>query len=100
MMTKYPSDLTDGQWQSIKNLLPKRKKRGRKPLDRRWVINAILYVNRTGCQWRALPRDFPKWKSAYNVFGVGERKAFGSRSTINCENACESKQSKSRPRLR
>lgn len=67
-MTKYPSDLTDGQWQTIKNLLPKRKKRGRKPLDRRWVINAILYVNRTGCQWRALPHDFPKWKSAYNVF--------------------------------
>lgn len=67
-MTKYPSDLTDGQWQKIKGLLPRKKKRGRKPLDRRVVVNAVLYVNRTGCQWRALPRDFPNWKSVYTVF--------------------------------
>lgn len=67
-MTKYPSDLTDGQWQNIKGLLPRKKKRGRKPLDRRVVVNAVLYVNRTGCQWRALPRDFPNWKSVYTVF--------------------------------
>lgn len=67
-MSKYPSDLTDGQWQKIRRLIPKRKKRGRKPLDRRIVISAILYVNRTGCQWRALPHDFPKWQSVYTVF--------------------------------
>jgi len=67
-MMDYPSDLSDGQWQKLKELLPKKKKRGRKPLDRRQVINAILYVNRTGCQWRALPHDFPKWKSVYTVF--------------------------------
>lgn len=66
-MRKYPSDLTDGQWQKIKNLVPKRKKHGRKPLDWRKVIDAILYVNRTGCQWRALPHDFPKWKSVCTV---------------------------------
>lgn len=64
----YPSDLTDGQWQIIRWLLPRRAKRGRKPADRRQVINAILYVNRTGCQWRALPHDFPKWKTVYNTF--------------------------------
>lgn len=68
MSTNYPSDLTDGQWQFIRRLLPKRAKTGRPPLDRRWVINAILYLNRTGCQWRALPSDFPNWKSAYTVF--------------------------------
>ena len=67
-MRNYPSDLTDEQWQCIQRLIPKRKKRGRKPLDRRAVINAILYVNRTGCQWRALPHDFPKWSSVYTVF--------------------------------
>ena len=67
-MAKYPSNLTDGQWQKLKGLLPKQSKRGRKPLDRRLVIDAILYVNRTGCQWRALPHDFPKWKSVYTVF--------------------------------
>jgi len=64
----YPSDLTDEQWQIIRRLLPPRAKRGRKPADRREVINAIWYVSRTGCQWRALPHDFPKWKTVYNTF--------------------------------
>ena len=71
--TKYPSDLTDEQWQKIRNLLPKRKKRGRPPLDRRTVVNAILYVNRTGCQWAYLPSDYPKWKSVYTVFWRWQR---------------------------
>ena len=68
MERNYPSDLTDGQWQKIRGLLPKKKKTGRKPLDRRMVMNAILYLIRTGCQWRALPKDFPKWQSVYTVF--------------------------------
>lgn len=66
--TNYPSDVSDKQWQIIRWLLPKRSTRGRKPADRRAVVNAILYVNRTGCQWRALPHDFPKWKTVYNTF--------------------------------
>src|SRR6476661_6156327 len=79
MKTNYRSDLTDEQWQLIRRLLPKSAKTGRPPLDRRWVINAILYLNRTGCQWRYLPCDFPKWKTVYTVFwrwrkaGVWER---------------------------
>lgn len=64
----YPSDLTDEQWQVIRPLLPKASKRGRTPLDRRNVVDAILYVVRTGCQWRQLPTDFPKWNSVYTVF--------------------------------
>jgi putative transposase len=66
--THYPSDLTDRQWQIINKLLPPKKKRGRPPTDRRAIVNAILYVNRTGCQWRALPHDFPKWKTVYTAF--------------------------------
>jgi putative transposase len=68
MSGHYPSDLSDGQWQLVRPLLPKRKKRGRPPLDRREVIDAILYVVRTGCQWRQLPLDFPKWQSVYTIF--------------------------------
>ena len=64
----YPGDVTDEQWQIIGKLLPAKKKRGRRPVGRREIINAILYVNRTGCQWRALPHDFPKWKTVYTVF--------------------------------
>lgn len=66
--TIYPSDVTDAQWQVISKLLPPKKKRGRPPVDRREIVNAIFYVNRTGCQWRALPHDFPKWKTVYTVF--------------------------------
>lgn len=65
---KYPSDLTNRQWQLIRQLLPPRPRVGRRPLDRRWVINAILYVVRTGCQWRMLPQDFPNWSTVYGIF--------------------------------
>ena len=68
MERQYASDLTDEQWKIIQRLLPRRSKKGRPPLDRRRVLNAILYINRTGCQWRMLPSDFPKWKSVYNIF--------------------------------
>lgn len=66
--THYPSDMTDEQWQIIRKVLPRAKKRGRPPVDRREIVNAIFYVNRTGCQWRALPHDFPKWNTVYIVF--------------------------------
>lgn len=68
MSQQYPSDLTDDQWQVLRRLLPRQAKRGRRPLCRRRILNAILYVTRTGCQWRALPHDFPNWKSVYTVF--------------------------------
>lgn len=64
----YASDLTNRQWQVIRQLLPKRSRRGRKPICRRRVINAILYVTRTGCQWRMLPASFPNWSTVYGIF--------------------------------
>ncbi len=68
MERKYDTDLTNEQWKIIRGLIPKPAKTGRPPLDRRLVINAILYIVRTGCQWRMLPKDFPNWKSVYTVF--------------------------------
>jgi putative transposase len=65
---KYPSDLSDEQWRIIKRLLPKPAKRGRKPIDRRRIIDAILYLVSSGCQWRMLPRDFPNWSTVYGIF--------------------------------
>lgn len=65
----YPSDLSDAQWQVMENLLPAPKRRGRpRTVNLRDVVDAVLYVNRTGCQWRALPHDFPHWKTVYNIF--------------------------------
>jgi len=65
----YPTDLTDEQWAVLKPLLPGPKPGGRpRKTDLRQVLNALLYLNRTGCQWRMLPRDFPPWKTVYNYF--------------------------------
>jgi putative transposase len=63
MSSAYPSDLTDEQWEIIKPLVPPDRSGGRpRKTDIRRVVDAILYINRTGCQWRMLPHDFPKWK--------------------------------------
>jgi putative transposase len=65
----YPTDLTDRQWQCISPLVPSAKPGGRpRSLEMREVINAILYLLVTGCQWRLLPHDYPKWQSTYAYF--------------------------------
>ena len=66
------SDLTDTQWSILAPLMPRRAKVGRPPLDRRAVLNGISYVLGTGCQWRALPNDFPPWKSVDTDFTRGK----------------------------
>jgi transposase len=63
----YPSDLTDTEWAVIEPLLPQPALIGRpRKYWLREILNAIFYVIRTGCQWRALPHDLPKWKTAYH----------------------------------
>jgi putative transposase len=68
----YPSDLTDEQWALIEPLLPRvprRPRRGRpRKVELREVVNALVYQAREGCTWRALPHDFPPWKTVYNYF--------------------------------
>ena len=69
MGMRYSSDLTEKQWNAIKHLVGRPDPRGAKPTyDRREVINAILYLNKTGCQWRMLPNHFPRWQNVYNHF--------------------------------
>ena len=69
---QYATDLTDEQWEVLHPLLPARQWRpggpGRPPCDRRRVVNGILYVNKTGCQWRMLPKDFGHWETVYGAF--------------------------------
>jgi putative transposase len=65
----YPTDLTDRQWDCIKDLVPAAKPGGRpRSLQMRQVINAILYIVVTGAQWRMLPKDYPAWQSVYHYF--------------------------------
>jgi transposase len=57
---RYDSDMTDAEWTLVAPLIPPAKRGGRKrEVDVREVLNAIFYVLWTGCQWKALPKDFP-----------------------------------------
>jgi putative transposase len=65
----YPTDLTDSQWDLIRDLIPVPSARGRpRELDMRQVVNAVLYIAVTGAQWRMLPREYPCWQSVYGYF--------------------------------
>ncbi|MGH9621281.1 MAG: IS5 family transposase [Bryobacteraceae bacterium] len=70
---RYPSDLTDRQWELIEPLLPDPPAgpAGRPPAHgRRQIVNAILYLTRTGCAWRMMPRDLPPWQTVYRYFAA------------------------------
>jgi transposase len=70
---RYPSDTTDAEWALIAPLLPVpawRSGRGGRPEThcRRAVVDAIRYVTHNGCVWRALPADFPPWRTVYGIY--------------------------------
>src|SRR3954454_10083170 len=64
----YDTDLTDEQFALLQPSLPRPKKMGRPPADLRAALNAILYLVRTGCQWRLLPHDFPPWSTVHTWY--------------------------------
>lgn len=66
---RYTSDLTDGEWAVIAPLMPARRHLGRpREVDLREVVNAILYIASSACQWRALPKDLPAYSTAQGYF--------------------------------
>src|ERR1700730_18236064 len=66
---RYSSDVTDAEWLVISPHLPQRKRFGRPPKTAlRSIVDALLYMARTGCQWRLLPREFPPFTTAQNFF--------------------------------
>src|ERR1700761_3937885 len=71
---RYPSDLTDPQWAFLEPWIPPPRPGGRpRKTDMRDVVNAIFYLTHEGCTWRALPHDFPPWKTVYNYFDAWKR---------------------------
>lgn len=67
--TPYPSDLTDEQYAIIEPLIPPAEPGGRpRSVDMREVINGILYLNRAGCSWRMLPKEFPPWGTVHYYY--------------------------------
>ncbi|MCC8949071.1 MULTISPECIES: IS5 family transposase [Bradyrhizobium] len=66
---RYASDMTDAEWAVIRRLLPRANRRGRpRKTELRRVIEAILYIVSTGCQWRALPQEFPPYSTVQGYF--------------------------------
>src|SRR5437879_3934957 len=66
---RYASDLTDGEWALIEPHMPAAKPLGRpREIELRAVLDAILYLARTGCQWRMLPKDFPPFTTVQGYF--------------------------------
>lgn|ERR671914_1327699 len=66
---RYPSDLTDQEWEILEPLLPPPKSGGRpRTVNLREVMNAIFYALRGGIPWRFLPKEFPPWKTVYHYF--------------------------------
>ena len=71
MRAKYPSDVSPEKFELIRPLLESARKSTRpRSVDLYEVFCAVLYLLRTGCQWRALPSDFPKWRTVHAYFAI------------------------------
>lgn len=84
MRKKYPSDITRKQFQKIRPLLEKARKKTRsRTLDLYDVFCGVLYVLKSGCQWRMLPSDFPKWRSVPSYFAIWSEEKEGQESILD-----------------
>lgn len=71
---RYPSDLTDAEWQYVEPLIPPAKRGGReREVDVRAIVNGVMYVLSTGCQWRAIPKDLPPRSTVFGYFQRWDR---------------------------
>lgn len=64
VMSNYPTNLTEKQWQVIKNIVEPQERKS----SLREIVNGIFYVNKSGCQWRMFPSDFAPWQTVYYYF--------------------------------
>ena len=66
---RYPTDLSDHEWNLLTHLVPEAKSGGRpEAYPKREILNGIFYLLRTGCSWRMLPHDLPPWRIVYHYF--------------------------------
>lgn len=64
----YPSDMTDGQWATLRPLIPTTHEGRPRTVDMRKILNGIFYRCRSGCQWRMLPREYGPYQTVYNYY--------------------------------
>ena len=63
--TDYPSDLTDKEWEIIESFFPPGNK---SEYHKRSLVNAVFYIDKTGCQWRYLPKDYPPYSTVWSFY--------------------------------
>ena len=69
MRKRYPTDLSDAEWNYLEPHLPAPTGHGRPRIhDLREILNAVFHLLKSGCQWRLLPHDFPRWPTVYHYF--------------------------------
>jgi putative transposase len=66
MKMDYPTNLTENQWQILEKIVDPTSRKRKDPLKE--IMNAMLYLIKTGCQWRMLPKDFPPYNTVYYYF--------------------------------
>jgi transposase len=83
MRKTYPSDISREQFEQVKDLLENARKKTRpRTVDLYEVFCAILYLLKSGCQWRMLPSDFPKWRTVHHYFSLWSEKPEGGASLL------------------
>ena len=75
----YPSDLTDAQWEMIKDHFSTGNYGKSRTHSQRDLINAVFYIIKTGCQWRMLPRDFPPYSTVHSFYWRAKKKGIWER---------------------
>lgn len=86
--TAYPTDLSAAQWEIIEAFMPTQKPAGRNiEVNLREVVNAILYINRAGCQWDMLPHDFPNFKTVNWYYNAWRREGRWDRIMVALRDA-------------
>jgi len=83
MNYSYPSDITREKFNTVASTLEGARKHTKpRTLDLYDIFNALLYVVNTGCQWRSLPSDYPKWRSVHNYFSIWSKKKSNEEESV------------------
>ena len=93
----YPTDLTEEQWKTIEPVFISYlgKYGNRAKWEKRDLVNAVLYITKTGCQWRMLPNDFPPYKTVYDFFSRMQNKGIWEQITALLVRKTREKEGKS-----
>src|SRR5262249_9935123 len=96
---RYPSDLPDEEWAHVAPVIPPAKPGGNKrTVDVREVMNGVMYVLSTGCQWRALPKDLPPKSTVHDYFILWSSRALSIASTMHSMSPAASRRNAKRAR--